>query len=202
MVYKVYEKNGLKLCVSVEEDGETKVKSLSLMTVEKGISYTLGDVNARDVAKGKGAERFGDVLPQLLFEEKTDGKETTELEKINERLKEILLNVQNPVNSGMTWNFKELHQEVCTFVEFDSKPNYYTITDGKCRVRSHDLQYILSELDSGWSVHQFVKSLKLHNMLHTDNGRLQKWVTDSSGKGGQYRAYVFDTEFKGMEVQG
>lgn len=200
MVYEVHEENGLKFCASVEEDGETKAKSLLLMTVEEGISYTLGNVNARDVAKGKGAERFGDVLPQLLFEKKADGKETTNLQKINERLKEILQDVQNPVNSGRAWDFKKVHQEVCRFVENDPRTDYYTIAEGKCRVRGTDLQPILDELGTGWSAHRFAKTLQLHNMLYTDGGRLQKWLTDSSGKGKQYRAYVFDTGFKRLEL--
>ena len=201
MLKKVYENEELKIGAIVEVDNETWAKWIELIGVNsEGVGHLLGKVSVRDLVKGKGVDFLGNVIPQFLLEVDEEGK-NKELQEIKERLKELLQDVQNHVSSGMTWDFKELHQEVCSFVGFDSKPDYYTIADGKCRVRSHDLQYILNELDSGWSVNQFVKSLKRHNMLHTDNGRLQKWVTDSSGKGGQYRAYVFDTEFKGMEVR-
>lgn len=199
MLKKVYENQEVKIGAIAEEDNATLGKSISLIGVKDGVGHALGKVSVRDLIKGKGIEFLGNILPQLLTENAEEGK-TTELEKINRCLMDMLLEEPNYINTGMTWNFKELHQEVCEFVERCPRPDYYTIADGKCRARSHELQYILNELDSGWSVHQFVKSLKLHNMLYTDNGRLQKWVTDSSGKGGQYRAYVFDTEFMRLEV--
>lgn len=199
MLKKVYENQEVKIGAFVEVDNVTLEKSISLIGVKDGVGHALGKLSVHDVLKGKDEDIIGNIIPQLRLETDEKGK-NKELQEINKRLLELLQDVQNPANSNLTWNFKELHQEVCEFVERCPRPDYYTIADGKCRARSHDLQYILNELDSGWSVHQFVKSLKLHNMLHTDNGRLQKWVTDSSGKGGQYRAYVFDTEFKKLEV--
>lgn len=200
MMYKVYEQEQLKLCAIVEEEGETKRKTLSLMVVEDGVGYTLRNVSAREVARGKGADYFGDVIPQLLFEKAEKEKQTTELQKINGRLMEILQKQEKTVNSGMTWNIREVHYEVCEYVKRNSRIDYFTIENGMCRIRGKELGYILEELGTEWSVSKFVKALKLQNMLHTDNGRLQKWVTDSSGTGTQYRAYVFDTEFKKLEV--
>ena len=54
-------------------------------------------------------------------------------------------------------------------------------------------------LDTGWTTKEFVKTLDNYGMLEAGNDRLEKKVTDSSGKGGQYRAYVFSVNFKEVE---
>lgn len=192
------EQAGLKLCVHMTVDEKTEKRKVHLMVVDKeGVGHLLGDFSAREVVSGKAANTFADVVPALLRE---CDDETTELQKIKNQLKQVL-QTQQAERSGMAMDIKTVHEEVCEFIRKDPRTDFRFIAGDKCKVRTDDLKYILDDvLKSGWTVDEFAKALRLHKMLDTDKGRLQKWVTDSSGTGSQYRAYVFDVVFKQMEV--
>lgn len=199
MIKKVFENEQLKVGAVVEVDNATMVKSIALISVNDGVGHVLRKLNVHDVTKGKGVDAIVNVVPDLLLGTDEESK-TQKMQEINKCLMKVLQDTQSSISSGMTWDFKKVHQEVCKFVKNDPRTDYFIIAEDKCKVRGTELQSILDMLDTGWSAHRFAKTLQLHNMLYTDGGRLQKWLTDSSGKGKQYRAYVFDTVFKRLEL--
>ena len=192
------EQEKMSLCAEVIVCEKTTRKSISLSVVdEEGVIHPLGDFSAREVAKGSAAKSIGEVFPELLFEK---SEEETELQRIQNQLN-ALLQTQTPQNSKTAMSIRPVHEEVCNYVSKHQRVDYQTIHEGKCRVRTECLERILKRLRVDWTVIEFAKALDKQRMLHFDKGRLQKWVTDSSGTSSQYRAYVFDVVFKRLEVQ-
>ncbi len=185
-------KRNLSIYGTKIEDEKTKKCKLSLWVAdEEGVIHSIGCFTANEVRKGRAKQCITDVFPEMLFETQDD-----EMEEIQNQLIDILRS-QKAVRSKTAMDIRMVHQEVCDYVGRNKRTDYYEIVNGKCQIRYDELDNVLGRLlNTGWKHLEFAKALASHGMVDEGNDRLPKKLTDSTGE--QYRALVFDVEFKPM----
>ena len=192
---KCAKQNRIQVRAELKVSSKTNKKIISIVTVDKtGVPYPLEDYTSSQIMKGNAVKDIAEVLPILLMKQGAEDREN-----LQNQLEQMLLETPNK-KDGWACNFKDVHAEVCEWVRNSQRKDYRTINETQCTIRKAELKMILEDiLDTGWTTKEFVKTLDNYGMLEAGNDRLEKKVTDSSGKGGQYRAYVFSVNFKEVE---
>ncbi len=192
----IVEKEGRCLFVELQENRKSGVKKICILTRdEQGCCREIGLFTPHDLMRGECRKAIGNVFPELLLSEQEEKK----WKNIEEDLKNIFIS-GTTVAEENTFSDKEVHVAVCEYVKEHATKDCLTLDadKGVCIIDYDCVDSILkNKLNINWNRLEFARMLKRQGMLHEGNDRLAKKVTMSDGKG-QYRALVFDIEFKGV----
>lgn len=131
-----------------------------------------------------------------------DGIEESTIDEVERIRGEILKIVRTtePRKTKMSLSIKQVHGMVCEFVEKYSIDDVRFIKGQYCYIDYKYLDTLLHHLDTGWKRSEFTKALDRQGMIEeSGNDRLAKKLTNINGV--QYRALVFNNEFKEINVE-